>query len=147
MKVITSFTGGNRFLSNFHPAPVTHEGVRYPSAEHAFQANKTMNPTARRHIARLPTPAMAKKMGGTIVLRPDWDAIRVGVMRDIVTLKFTEPELRAKLLATGTAKLEEGNTWNDTFWGVYNGVGKNWLGRILMELRATIRRAEQKVVK
>ena len=32
----------------------------------------------------------------------------------------------------------EGNTWNDTFWGVCNGQGQNWLGKILMLVRSEL---------
>ena len=39
------------------------------------------------------------------------------------------------LLATGDAKIVEGNTWGDVFWGVCNGVGENHLGEILMKVR------------
>lgn len=42
---------------------------------------------------------------------------------------------RKKLLATENALLVEGNTWNDTYWGVCNGVGKNTLGQLLMKIR------------
>ena len=38
-------------------------------------------------------------------------------------------------MATGDAELVEGNTWNDTYWGVCNGVGHNHLGKILMQVR------------
>lgn len=37
-------------------------------------------------------------------------------------------------------ELIEGNAWNDTFWGVCNGVGENWLGQLLMERRAELQR-------
>jgi predicted NAD-dependent protein-ADP-ribosyltransferase YbiA (DUF1768 family) len=47
-------------------------------------------------------------------------------------------------LATGNDYLEETNTWKDSFWGVYNGIGTNWLGKILMEERERIRRDMQK---
>ena len=53
----------------------------------------------------------------------------------------TENEvLKALLLATGDAELQEGNTWNDTFWGVSSktGKGKNTLGKILMKVRGEL---------
>jgi predicted NAD-dependent protein-ADP-ribosyltransferase YbiA (DUF1768 family) len=31
--------------------------------------------------------------------------------------------------------LIEGNYWKDTFWGICDGIGKNYLGKILMEVR------------
>ena len=57
-------------------------------------------------------------------------------MREIVWAKFVQnPELAAKLLATGGRRLEETNWWGDRFWGVYQGEGKNVLGFVLMETR------------
>ena len=43
-----------------------------------------------------------------------------------------------KLLTTGDAKIVEGNTWGDTFWGVCGGVGENHLGKVLMRIRAEL---------
>ena len=33
-------------------------------------------------------------------------------------------------------ELVEGNYWGDTFWGICNGEGTNWLGILLMAERA-----------
>ena len=55
-------------------------------------------------------------------------------------LKFTtHADLRDKLLATGDTPLEEGNTWGDRTWGVYQGQGDNRLGKILMKVRDELR--------
>lgn len=63
-------------------------------------------------------------------------------MHDIVRAKFEQnPDLRQKLLSTGSEELIEGNTWGDTFWGVCKGSGQNWLGRILMFVRDEVREA------
>ena len=40
---ITEFQNQHRFLSNFWRAEVVHEGIAYPSAEHAYQAAKTLD--------------------------------------------------------------------------------------------------------
>lgn len=55
--------------------------------------------------------------------------------------KFNNPEMRARLLATGDADIYEGNKWNDHFWGVdlLSGYGQNKLGKLLMKIRAEIR--------
>jgi hypothetical protein len=42
------------------------------------------------------------------------------------------------LLDTSDKVLIEENNWNDTFWGVCNGVGENNLGRLLMQVRGEI---------
>ena len=55
--------------------------------------------------------------------------------------KFTHhPELSQMLLNTGDAQLEDGNTWGDRIWGVYQGQGENRLGKILMKIRDELRR-------
>ena len=58
-------------------------------------------------------------------------------MFQLCRLKFEDPELRALLKATGNQDLQEGNNWNDTYWGVSlrTGNGKNNLGLILMKIR------------
>ena len=137
---IDRFAGEYRFLSNFYPAKVVYAGLTYPDSEHAYQSAKTLDMNQRRRIAALPTPAEAKREGEALTYRADWTQVKYQVMLDCVRDKFTRnPELRAKLLATGDAYLEEGNTWGDQIWGVYQGKGTNWLGIILMQVRAELR--------
>lgn len=132
---ITAFTGEYRWLSNFWPAPVMLDGVMYPSVEHAYVAAKTTDPAIRHQVLLCIGPTSAKRFGRTIRLRDDWDQIKLQIMSDLVWLKFREPDLRRRLIDTAGRELIEGNTWNDTFWGVCNGVGHNHLGKILMNIR------------
>jgi ribA/ribD-fused uncharacterized protein len=133
---IPEFQGEYRFLSNFWPAEVIYEGITYPTAEHAYQASKTLDIEQRKKIAALKTPSEAKSAGRALKLRDDWDTAKFTVMEDVVRYKFTHhDDLRDKLLATGDAYLEEGNTWNDQIWGVYQGKGENRLGKNLMKVR------------
>lgn len=141
MRDITSFTGPHRWLSNFWPAPVSLDGVVYPTVEHAYVAAKTRDSTWRSAVLACGTPGDAKRLGRRMNLRSDWNAVRVDVMRDLLEQKFSNPTLAEKLLATGDALLQEGNTWGDTFWGVCNGRGENMLGKLLMEVRIGIRYA------
>jgi hypothetical protein len=137
---IESFVGYNRFLSNFFPAEIELDGAVYSTLEAAFQARKTIDPDEREKIRKARTPGDAKHLGRKVTLVPDWETIKIGVMRDLVRQKFTRhPGLRAELMDTGDTVLIEGNTWNDTFWGVCRGKGQNWLGKILMEIRAELR--------
>lgn len=133
---ITSFRGPHAFLSNFAPSPVRLDGVTYPTVEHAYQAAKTLSPLERQAILRCTTPAEARRAGRHVTLRPGWSALRLPTMLDLITQKFATPSLRARLTATRDARLVEGNTWNDTFWGVCRGRGDNYLGRLLMYTRA-----------
>lgn len=137
---VRGFFGEFRFLSNFWPAQVRFEGDIYPSVEHAYQAAKSLDPVIRAEIRRLEKPGKAKRLGSRLEVRPDWEQVRVGVMRDLVGQKFrVHEELGRQLLATGRAELIEENSWSDTFWGVCEGEGENRLGRILMEVREELR--------
>lgn len=132
---INSFSGEFGFLSNFTPSEVMWMGVRYPTVEHAYQAAKSRDEVVRRSFAYLETPGKAKREGRKIEIRDDWESIKVNVMRTLLIQKFSDPDLLAKLKATAPHELVEGNWWNDTFWGVCRGVGKNTLGKLLMEIR------------
>lgn len=142
MEMIKKFCDNYRFLSNFYPAPVIYDGVTYPTVEHAFQAAKCLYTKDRLKIKACPTPGAAKKMGRHVAMRPEWNDVRVNVMRSLLEQKFRIPTLRDRLLATGDAFLIEGNRWGDTFWGVDNdaeGTGRNHLGYLLMEIRSGLK--------
>lgn len=139
MNVVAEFDGEYAWLSNFwQGAPLVYLGQQWKTLEHAFQAAKTDDEVWKRRIQHAATPARAKALGRQAPRRPDWDVARVQVMDALVRIKFKDPELRAKLLATGDAMLIEGNTWGDTFWGVCKGRGRNMLGRSIMQTRASI---------
>ena len=128
---IVGFRGDYFFLSNMYSCKVHG----YRSAESAFQAAKCADPAGRDAFRNL-SGAEAKKLGKRVVLRPDWEEIKLDVMYAALKCKFTEnPELKRKLLATGSTYLEERNTWGDTYWGTVGGVGHNHLGELLMILR------------
>ena len=138
---IDRFRGDYAFLSNFWEAPVTYQGLTYGNNEAAFQAQKCMSQEEKITFTRL-RPSDAKKAGRRVALRPDWEEVKVSIMKELVYAKFIQNEqLKQKLLDTEDAQLLEGNTWNDTFWGVHlkNGEGCNHLGRILMEVREELR--------
>ena len=140
---ITSFHGPHAFLSNFAASPVVLDGETYPTVEHAFQAAKTFDPEQRQMIRDANTPATAKRLGRRVTLRPDWEQVKFDIMRGLLQQKFADPDLRQALLDTGEAELIEGNTWNDRTWGKVlrqgKWVGKNWLGELLMAIRAECR--------
>lgn len=135
---ITEFLGPHRWLSNFWPAPVQLDGVLYPTVEHAYQAAKTLNPSERAVIRETPSPGAAKRLGGFATKRDDWDEIKLAVMGQLLVQKFAIPELRQQLIDTGDARIIEGNTWGDVFWGVCKGKGENHLGRLIESIRESI---------
>ena len=147
-RVIDSFTGPYRFLSNFYQSPlrvtrIDEPGVwrQYATVEHAYQALKAKRIGEHDRVWLSPSPKDARRIGRTIVMRDDWDRIKIEVMRQLVFVKFVQGQhdLLDRLLATGDARLVEGNTWGDRFWGVCNGVGENHLGHALMDVRRKLR--------
>lgn len=137
MDKITSFQGEYRFLSNFWTVLIERNGIQYNSIEAAYQASKTLYIPDRIKISNM-TPGQAKRFGRKIELREDWDIVQLPIMYALNQIKFQNPLLKQLLINTGDAKLIEGNTWGDKFWGVCNGQGLNHLGKILMRVRSEI---------
>lgn len=153
--MIDSFKGRWSFLSNFYPCVIEYKGIEYPSVEHFYVAmkidsNQIINGNHytlddfREMVSKLSSAGMAKKIGQKVRLRKDWDEKKLDVMNWGVREKFKNEDLKELLLSTGDQDIIEGNFWNDTFWGVCNGKGKNHLGKILMKVRDEIRGIEKK---
>lgn len=148
--IIKEFHKEYQFLSNFYLFAFEWNGRFYVSAEHAYQSQKLIDRTDKYYEVWqadctnwLTSPADIKKASRLLNLRPDWEQVKLGVMKSVLQAKFSNPELIAKLLATGEKELQEGNTWNDVFWGVdlRSGYGENHLGKLLMEVRAELKQA------
>jgi|SRR6478736_1848795 len=136
---IKEFKGKYFFLSNFYTSPVPLGGIIFPTGEHAFQAAKCINSDDVEKIAKANTPSAAKALGRRVHMRPDWEDVKYGVMLEVVRAKFyADYGLAKRLLETGDEDLVEGNLWGDRTWGRVNGVGKNWLGEILMQVRSEV---------
>ena len=136
---IKGFFGQYRWLSNFHIAEVVYEGLDFPSSENAYQACKSLDPEIRKKFQSI-TPSEAKKLGRKIPMREDWEGVKLKVMSDVCEWKFTKhSDLREALLETGDKYIEETNHWKDTFYGVCNDIGQNHLGKILMEIRGSLK--------
>lgn len=132
--MIGEFRGKYYFLSNFYEAPVTIDGITYQNNEAAFQAQKVFG--EERLKFQDISAKDAKHLGRRVRLRPDWEEVKVDLMRKIVKAKFEQnQDLMTSLLKTEGEVLVEGNTWGDRTWGVSGGVGQNLLGKILMDVR------------
>lgn len=143
LKVIDSFRGEYRFLSNFFVCSVhaiwNNDHVAVDTVEHAFQAAKAMNRKDFDEICAALTPGDAKRLGRKVIMRSAWDAVKMGIMENLLREKFDNKVFAARLLDTGEAELIEGNTWGDVFWGVCDKKGENHLGKLLMKIRGELR--------
>ncbi len=138
------------FLSNMAELEVpvyADVGLLVPTSEHAYQAAKFVDPEDQYLIASLQTGIETKQVAHELeangaLVRSDWRIVNLGIMQAIVRQKFMRnPDIAAKLLATGDEELVEGNTWGDRFWGVDpvgSRNGLNQLGKLLMDIRTEL---------
>lgn len=76
------------------------------------------------------TEIIKESIKRNVVIRKDWDKVRIRVMVTGVIHKFIQnPSLLKKLIKTYNSKLYEKSP-RDSFWGTHKN-GKNWLGKIL----------------
>ena len=126
------------FLSNMYPCSIWYEGALdgkyiFRSVETIFQMMKCDDDNEKKGFELL-NGFEAKKRGRRVKLRDDWNEIKLDVMRDILEVKFSIPDLRNKLIRVNDEIVED-NNWGDRYWGRCNGIGKNMLGKLLMEIR------------
>lgn len=149
--IINKFDGEYRFLSNFYPCKIEHDGIIYNSVEAYYVAMKSdssqvidrinYTPTDfRKMITNIKSPGHVKKIGQKIRIRPNWDSKKLEYMKWAVNEKFKDNTLKNMLLSTGTMDIVEGNWWHDNFYGQCicekcANKGKNKLGKLLMEIR------------
>lgn len=131
-------------LSNFSAFSLAWCSLRFDTSEAAYHWEK-FSPQhdlydERRHAvrsaihnARSAHDAFKRAEKNKRFRRPDWDAVKVDIMREILRAKVEQHEyVRCKLLETGDRELVEN-------WGP-NRDGQNMLGKLWMEIRAELRR-------
>lgn len=136
----------NYHLSNASPFyPVTFNSIRYPTAEHLFQALKFLpsHPeiAAKVRRAKHALDAIRIARSHTAAVRPGWisDGINVRVMHQVVLAKFSQySQLTQALLETEDREIVN-DTPSDVFWGIGGGRGRNVLGKTLMDVREVLR--------
>ena len=135
-------------LSNFSPFRLHWHGLDFDTSEHAYHWEKfnhrlvhgtsliqalIVNTTSAHeafHIAQRHTSWV----------HPEWERLRVGVMRAILIAKVHQHEyVRRKLLETGEREIIE-DSWRDAYWGWGpEQTGENVLGKLWMAIREDLR--------
>lgn len=136
------FRGEYFFLSNFYPCEIIAWGIEFPTSEHIYVAAKALDTNLRKQIAKISTPGQAKRFGRNVEIQPDWDEIKVSIMRGILCRKFSQnPDLRIRLAEIKGVIIEH-NLWHDNFWGICRcrkcSGGENTLGKLLMSLEGDL---------
>jgi hypothetical protein len=70
--MIDKFFDEYSWLSNFYQSDILLGGIIYPTAEHAYQANKVLDADMRIYISKLSRPGLARRVGQQVQLRWDW---------------------------------------------------------------------------
>ena len=142
MKPILFYDDEYYLLSNFSSHQVEYKGEIYPTAEHAYQAQKFTDRQLQEQVRYARSPLLAKDMAYKYKSqwRSDWQEIKVEVMTGVVLAKLKQhEEVRQALKKTGTAEIKE-NSPVDYFWGIgKDGSGQNQMGKIWMKLRDEIK--------
>lgn len=128
--------------------PLVVNGVDIRTSEALYQACRFPHlPDLQREIITQKSPMTAKMKGKPYrhISRPDWDAVRVKIMRWCLQVKLAQnwDKFSELLLETGDTPIVE-HSRRDDFWGAkpIDGetlVGTNALGRLLMELRERVK--------
>ena len=141
-------------LSNFSACALVWKGIRFDTSAAAYHYEKFDDGAGaladvrsiQWNIRTANSAHEAFKIAerNRVHRRPDWDEVKVDIMRSILRAKVQQHEyVRRKLLDTGDRKLIE-NSWRDDFWGWGpNRDGLNMLGRLWMEVRAELRSQER----
>lgn len=135
------------WLGNMSPHPVVIDGIRWHTAEHAFQAFRfPSDHMIWQIIQNTKSPMGAKMMVKNVVqdmIVVPGSADDYQLMKLVVREKALQNNLLEPLLATGSELLIEDVTrrphGRNKLWGMAlidgQWVGENWLGNIWMDLR------------
>lgn len=136
------------WLGNMSAHPIRVNGVRYATTEHFFQCMRFEDEMVRKDIRESKSPMgskmVMKKHKEKLVLIPRSEE-DLDLMRSVLRIKLEfYPKLREELLKldSDTVIIEDctkRSGVSSKFWGMKlkDGVweGKNWLGRLWMELK------------
>ena len=149
------FKGKTCKLSNFYPCRVEIYGQVFTSSEVAYQWRKAMFMRERGVADQIrgleearEAKAVAKRAFGKQAwvhwdvrrkeLSDRWDQEKIGVMRQILRAKARGCEEFVQVLRESEGRQLQENVPGERVWGIDQGSGQNWLGRLLMEVRDTL---------
>ena len=149
--ILTFTTPQHRWLSNMTYVDIEHQGIVYPSTENFYQAIKYYMDdfcpdvgyliTVRKYLATVKRSEAKKYSRKHKMTNPKFEDNKLKIMLYAQRKKYSQEHFRSKLLATGDCHIEEGNYWNDLYWGtdMKTRKGENNLGKIIMQVRGELR--------
>lgn len=149
--ILTFTVPDTRWLSNMTLVDIEYGGIIYKSTENFYQAMKYDKDdfckcvdylvTTRRYLAEI-NPADAKRFSReNKITNTKFEDNKLNIMLYAQRQKYSKEPFKSKLLSTGDCHIEEGNYWNDKFWGtdIKTREGNNHLGKIIMQVREELR--------
>ncbi|MGB8467652.1 MAG: NADAR family protein [Candidatus Babeliales bacterium] len=136
-------------FTNFHAGyPVTIDNSKWPTTEHYYQAMKFADARLQNQIKQIimAHDAFDFAQRHKKDIRSDWQQKSLAYMMNAVKNKFYQhQQLADMLVATYPQVLVENALKNDSFYGAgADGKGENHLGKILMKVRAALRKGVPK---
>jgi ribA/ribD-fused uncharacterized protein len=150
-------------FSNLYRREIEINGSRLQTVELAYQSLKPRDPRVRDWLLSAPAPSLVALAAHTLSsddadptaimgrtadallgfhTRPGWSRLRYPWMFACLQAKFSQHvDLRELLLSTGDSRIVEAGRIDDDAgrrWGFVNGRGQNYLGRVLMRIRAEL---------
>lgn len=147
-------------FSNLFRREISIAGRTFATSEHAYQALKPRDARVRDWLLAAPTPALLAIAAHTILsepadpieimsrtadallgyhTRPGWSRLRYPWMLRCLDAKFDQhDDLAELLLSTDESMIMEAGRIDDDAgrrWGIVNGRGSNYLGRMLQRVR------------
>lgn len=149
------FWTGKDVFSNFYFYQFKYEGRNFHTSEQAIMYAKAVlfkDYEIAKKILNENNPNQCKKLGRQVKNFDEnvWVKNREVIYKSVLIAKFSQPELKVKLLQTGDKIMVEASPF-DKIWGVglredddkildsKNWKGLNLLGKVLMEVRNKIK--------
>jgi predicted NAD-dependent protein-ADP-ribosyltransferase YbiA (DUF1768 family) len=139
-KDIWVFQGQYKFLSNSYRKEIEFNNRIYPTTWHAFYAQRATTLPDHDYIASAVHARAARARSKRIKPALGWDLgdTKLVLMHRILQSKFSDPAFAYRLCATGALQITFTGQMADTYWGSVHAVGRNHLGRLLMEVRSEL---------
>ena len=157
MSKFTFFWGNESPFSNWHKSDFVYKGIKFCTSEQAMMWEKALlfgDREIAEEILKTRNAKVQKELGRAVkgYVDAEWNAVREQIVFNILVNKFIQNEsMLAHLLRTGDTIIVEASPY-DKVWGIGLGEndprahdpaqwqGTNLLGKVLTELRETLKR-------
>lgn len=132
----------SQFFSAFSAHPIIYRDVPYKTIEHAYHAQRYIDPKIVQDIVDNPTPEGAWEVSQKYKSQQisDFNERKLAVMEELFRVKLDQhPDVRQALLDSGDALIVKHEP-KDSWWGDGpDGSGRNEMGKLWMRLRDELR--------